>query len=413
MRHFDLAERRRRLVVRHQLARPAATVEQVAGDLVGLHSSDPATVVLSLGARLDPFAVADLEDALYERRSLLRILAMRRTMFVVPLDLAAVMDAACTRTLVARERRTLIQLLEQGGVVDTEAWIERVGAEVLAALAAADGPLPASALTKLVPDLALQVRVAVGKNYEGTVGMSTRLLFLMSTAGQLVRTRPLGSWVSSQYRWARTEDWIGGLPAIDPDAARAELVERWLRTFGPGTVEDIAWWTKWTKGQVKQALATVGAIEVTADTGAEDKAPAWVLADDVDDTPNGRADPAGVEPVTLLPALDPTVMGWKQRGWYLGPHGPQLFDRNGNAGPTVWVGGRIVGAWGQREGGEVVTALLEPVGAGTAKRVAAAAARLTAWMGGVRVTPRFTSPLERQLAKGSRDVTPDDARSSR
>ena len=53
---------------------------------------DPATVVLSLRARLDPFAVADLEDALYERRTLLRMLAMRRTMFVVPLDLAAVMN---------------------------------------------------------------------------------------------------------------------------------------------------------------------------------------------------------------------------------------------------------------------------------------------------------------------------------
>src|SRR5215216_573148 len=107
MRHFDAAERRRRLVVRHHLARSGTTVEQVAGDLVGLHSSDPATVVLSLRARLDPFAVGDLEDALYERRSLLRMLAMRRTMFVVPLDLAAVMEAACTRALVAGERRKL------------------------------------------------------------------------------------------------------------------------------------------------------------------------------------------------------------------------------------------------------------------------------------------------------------------
>ena len=85
---------RRRLLVRHDLAGPCASVEQVAGDLVGVHSSDPATVILSLRARLDPFVVADLEDALYERRSLLRMLAMRRTMFVVPLDLAAVMDAS-------------------------------------------------------------------------------------------------------------------------------------------------------------------------------------------------------------------------------------------------------------------------------------------------------------------------------
>jgi hypothetical protein len=404
MRHFDLAERRRRLVVRHHLARPATTIEQVAGDLVGLHSSDPATVVLSLRARLEPFAVADLEEALYERRTLLRMLAMRRTMFVVPLDLAAVMDAACTRALIARERRVLIQLLEQGAVTDDpDAWIERVRGEILDALAAADGPVPASALSKLVPDLTHQVRIAVGKNYEGTVGMSTRLLFLMSAQGDVVRTRPLGSWLSSQYRWVRTQDWIGALRDLAPADAQAELARRWLGTFGPATLDDLAWWTRWTKGEVKRALAAVGAVEVTADTGADDdddddKAPAWVLADDLDDTPDRGAARNGVEPVTLLPALDPTVMGWKHRAWYLGPHGPQLFDRNGNAGPTVWVGGRVVGAWGQREGGEVVTALVEQVDAATAARVQTAAAALTGWMAGVRVTPRFNSPLGRKLA---------------
>lgn len=397
MRHFDAAERRRRLVVRHHLDRPATTVERVAGDLVGLHSSDPASVVLSLRARVDPFAVRDLEDALYERRSLLRMLAMRRTMFVVPLDLAAVMEAACTQALVTGERRKLVQMLEEaGGTDDVETWIDRVRDETLAALAAADGPLPASALTKLVPDLARQLRVAVGKKYEGTVGVSTRMLFLLSTQGDIVRTRPLGTWLSSQYRWARTEDWIGGLPAIAPEDARAELVHRWLRAFGPGTIEDVAWWTKWTKAQVKAALAVVGAVEVTAETGVDAEAVAWALADDLDDTALWD----GPEPVALLPALDPTVMGWRERGWYLGEHSAQLFDRNGNAGPTVWAGGRVVGAWAQREGGKVVTALVEPVDAATASRIDGAAARLTEWMDGVRVTPRFTSPLERELANG-------------
>jgi hypothetical protein len=401
MRHFDVAERRRRLLVRHHLARPAASVEQVAGDLVGVHSSDPATVIVSLRARLDPFKVADLEAALYEHRSLLRMLAMRRTMFVVPLDLAAVMDASCTKALVRVERRKLVEMLTEAGVADdVDAWIDRVRAETMAALAAND-PLPASALTKLVPDLALQLRFAVGKKYEGTVGVSTRMLFLMSTEGDIVRTRPLGSWLSSQYRWTTAEQWIGGLPTIEPEAARAELVRRWLRGFGPGTTDDIAWWTKWTKAHVNAALAAVGAVEVTADTGDDDKAASWALADDLDDTAESATAPDGVEPVGLLPSLDSTVMGWRARGWYLGPHGPALFDRNGNAGPTVWVGGRAVGAWSQREGGEVVTAVLEPVEAETAERIAVAAERLTRWMDGVRVTPRFTNPLERSLATGT------------
>ena len=300
--------------------------------------------MLAARARLDPFAVTDIEDALYERRTLLRMLAMRRTMFVVPLDLAAVLDAACTRALVPAERRKLVAMLAAAGVDDdAEAWIDRLGAEALAALHA-HGPLAANQLTKLVPELARQVRVAVGKRYEGTIGMSTRMLFLLSAQGLIARARPLGTWQSSQYRWATMADWVGELPAIEPRTARAELVRRWLRAFGPGTLDDVVWWTKWTRADARAALADVGAVAVTTDTGDEPSAPAWVLPDDLDDTPPALAAPEGVPPISLLPGLDPTVMGWRHRSWYLGPHRAPLFDVNGNAGPTVWVGGQAVGS---------------------------------------------------------------------
>ena len=403
-RHFDRRERQRRLLVRHHLAAPGPSVEQVAGDLVGLHSSDPATVVLAARARLDPFAVRDLEDALYERRSLLRMLAMRRTMFVVPRELAPVLDAACTRALVPGERRKLVALLTAAGVTDdVDGWIERVGAETLATLRA-EGPLPASRLTKLVPELALQVKVGTGTRQEGLVGVSTRMLFLLSTERALARGRPLGSWLSSQYRWAPMDEWLGEWPHLEERAARAELARCWLRSFGPGTIDDLAWWTKWTKAAVRLALADVGAVEVTADTGDDPAAPAWVLPDDLDDldarlVPDGTASD-GVPPISLLPGLDPTVMGWKHRTWYLGPHRGPLFDRNGNAGPTVWVGGRAVGAWSQRADGTVVYRLLEDVARGDVERIDAAARRVTEWMDGVRVTPRFPTPLERELANG-------------
>jgi hypothetical protein len=102
--------------------------------------------------------------------------------------------------------------------------------------------------------------------------------------------------------------------------------------------------------------------------------------------------------VALLPALDPTVMGWSGRDWYLGEHGPTLFDRNGNAGPTVWWDGRVVGGWASRADGEIAVRLLEDVGAEGAAAVEAAAGGLARWLGGVRVTPRFRTPLERELS---------------
>jgi hypothetical protein len=91
-------------------------------------------------------------------------------------------------------------------------------------------------------------------------------------------------------------------------------------------------------------------------------------------------------------------MGWKDRDWYLGGHGPALFDRNGNAGPTLWCAGRVVGGWGQRPDGDVVFRLLEDIGQEAISAVEAEAARLTAWLDGVRVVPRFSTPLQRELS---------------
>ncbi len=76
-----------------------------------------------------------------------------------------------------------------------------------------------------------------------------------------------------------------------------------------------------------------------------------------------RARPTGDrEWAALLPGLDATVMGWKERDWYLDPGMvPKLFDTVGNAGNTVLVSGRVVGAWGQRPDGTVVVGLLDRI----------------------------------------------------
>lgn len=99
-----MAERRARLGFRHHLAEPAPDLVGLAGALVGIHPSDPATVALAAQARLDGFAVADLERILYDDRALVRIVGMRKTLFVVPVELARVIGAAANR---GRGRPTL------------------------------------------------------------------------------------------------------------------------------------------------------------------------------------------------------------------------------------------------------------------------------------------------------------------
>ena len=111
-----------------------------------------------------------------------------------------------------------------------------------------------------MPALQQKVRVNLGKPYEGDIGMSSRVLLLLGLEGKVVRGRPRGTWISSQYRWASTTGWLGrGLGELPAAEAQAEVVRRWLSRFGPGTEADIRWWTGWTARAVRAALATVGA----------------------------------------------------------------------------------------------------------------------------------------------------------
>ena len=393
MRTIGDAERRARLALRHGLAPQArhADVAALAGTLGGLHASDPATVFLAARARLASSSVQAIEAALYEERSVVRILGMRRTMFVVPADLVAVVQASSTRALIPGERKRFAALLEAAGITDDGARWMRATEDAVEAALRARGEATAQELGQDVGALREKIHVAPDKPYGAVQGVATKVLFLLAADGRIVRGRPLGSWTSTLYRWAPLDTWLGSaIGDLDTDDAAAQLVRRWLAAFGPGTLADLKWWTGWTTGLVKRSLARLD----VADVALADGTAALVLAGD--EAPVGAPDQPWV---ALLPALDPAPMGWQERSWYLGEHRARCFDRSGNIGPTIWCDGRIVGGWAQRrDGGEVVVRLLEDVGAEAERAIADEAERLRAWVGEARVTPRFRTPLERELS---------------
>jgi winged helix DNA-binding protein len=386
-----VARRRARLMTRHFLAAPAASVTDAAAAMIALHATDPVTVYLSAHARTG-CAPADVEGALYESRHLVRALGMRRTMWVVPAAHLPVVQRACTDDVAARLRRQLVRDLERlGDIANAEAWLRDVGDSVVAALAAR-GSAAGAELSADEPRLRTQLVYAADKSYGGPANITSRVLMLLSAEGLIVRGRPRGGWTSGQFTYHPADAWLGGADgggARDAGAARVELARRWLLAFGPAPAADLQWWAGWTGGQTKAALASLPVTEVDLDGQ-----PGVVLDGDAD--PGAAEDPAPT--VALLPALDPTPMGWQDRSWFLGPHGPVLFDRTGNIGPTVWSEGRVIGGWAQRPSGEVVSRLLEDAGSDAAAAVEAEAARLTAWLGPLRVKPRFRTPLERELS---------------
>jgi hypothetical protein len=388
VRVITTSERRSRLARRHHLAAeaPATDAEALAGRLVGLHASDPASVFLSAQARVPGFEPAHLEDAMYEEGRLRKHLAMRRTLFVFPTELLPVVQAACTDAVLANERRRLRNDVERQGIAsDGARWLSRTERATLRTLAEL-GSATGAQLSKAVPELRAKITIGEGRSWGGDFGVAGRVLTILSASGKIVRGRPATTWKSSQHRWVLGDR----IPAMPDAEARIELVRRWLSAFGPATEADLAWWTGLGLTRVRAAAKVLGVVAVDLDGE-----PGIVLADDLEPEPP-------VAPwAAFLPSLDPTVMGWKRRDWYLGEHGPALFDSSGNAGPTVWWDGRIVGGWTQRPSGEVAYRFLEDVGADATAAVEQEAARLEGWLGGTVATTRFPTPLDRELRSSS------------
>jgi len=354
--------------------------------MVCLHGTDPSTVHLSAWARVEDMTVSDLERALYVERSLVKHLAMRRTLFVFPRENLGLAQAGASRRVADAERRRLARDVEAAGIhADGERWLSEVSSHVLAALS--DGrEATSSELREEIPLLEGSIAYGEGKSWGGRVPVGPRVLTTLSAAGRIVRASNDGGWTTSRPRWASTESWLGEEPSDRPEAEGvAGLVERWLRVFGPGTAADLKWWLGSTVRAVRTALTDLDATEVDLGDGRT----GYLLPDDLEAT-----DP--VAPwAALLPSLDPTTMGWFERDWYLGPHRAQVFDTNGNAGATAWWDGRIVGGWRQSETGEIALQMLEDVGVEGRRALEHQAARLTEWLDGTRLMPRFPSPLSK------------------
>jgi Winged helix DNA-binding domain len=387
VRSFTIDERRARLARRHFFSAPAESVGGVAGSVIGLHATDPTTPYLSLWARLPGFTVADLNADLYQRHTVIKHLAMRRTLWMVRSDDLPFVQSCASNRVADRERRKLVADAQKAGIAeDCDRWLDTACAAVFRYLAVR-GPTSAKDLRAALPELAGHYDPAPGKRWGGEIPLAPRVLTVLSVRGDIVRGPNDGAWTVSRPRWVPMDDWLPSTAvAVAPEVARAALVRRWLRTFGPATVTDVKWWFGNTLTWARQALRDIDAVDVDLDgtTG-------FALPDDLEEEPD-------VEPwCALLPGLDVTTMGWYDRDWYVGEQRMQVFDTNGNGGTTAWCNGRIVGGWGQNADGRIELRLLEDVGRDAIRALTHRADELTEWLGGVRVGARFPSPLTRAI----------------
>lgn len=300
---------------------------RIIDDIVGLHSTIPATTYLSLLARTKKFCKEYLDTSLYKKRDLGRIRCMRRTVFVLPRKTIPLAFAA-TRGLAEIRLRDFPKYIgmshEQYGELSNR--IQKI----------LKGK---SMLTKEIRD-----KLNIKSN-------ASFVINLMCDQGILIRGKPAAGWKSSTHTYQLFSEYFPDmiLDSLKEEEARAELIRRYITNYGPVTEVDIAWWTGFTKTDVRSALDSLEEhiVEVSI-TGMEWK---YYLLERALET-LGKIKIC--HQINLVPTLDPYTMGYKDRERYV-PHEYReyIFDRSGNVSASILLDGRIIGIWDYGDSREI------------------------------------------------------------
>lgn len=286
---------------RQHLDRRAATVEEVVSAVVGIQTTHETGPPLALAARLPNFKRSMLRESLWHGR-LVWMSAMRGSKFVLPAHLVGAAIAA----FAALAEQSTWRGLDSMGLKRRD--VERAIPRVQAVLEAAEGPMTSRDIER-----------------EASQEAARSALFILAARGEVVRAGKRGSYLL-RSRWLPD---LGQLPSVT--TATGIFVSAYLRTYGPVTVRDAAWWTGLPKRAVEAALEEVGRQGTGGYWTAPDQPP--------DTTPAAHS-------LRLLPALDPLTMGWRDRGRLIDPSDDELvYNRQGGSYPTILWAGRVVGRW--------------------------------------------------------------------
>lgn len=359
-----------RLHAQHLARRlPAGALGPAAG-VCGLQNSPPGSAALALHARVDRLAPADVDAALERERTLLQVWSVRASPYVIPTGDLAVF----TRGLLPEDDAALrvfltgmLPVLDQVGMTATDV-VERTAVALYDAL---DGRV----LTKREMGAALAERLP-----ERLAGWFEPGMFSEYSA-TFARPVALRGWfcfaprTGNEASFVRTDQWLGRpLPAVDPAAARAELVRRYLGGYGPSTPAHYAGWAGIAPEQADRAWR---AVEDELVELAVDGSRAWLLERDVP----AFADPVPASGVRFLPPHDPHLL-LRDRTTLLPDRAlhRRVWRATGNPG-VVLLDGRVAALWRQRKQGRRLRVTIEPLAPLSADVVEQEAAGLAAYRG--------------------------------
>ncbi len=323
MNEVNLVQVNQFLLQKQHLANGSKTADilTISDDISGLHATGPTTPYLSLFARSKTFLKENLENELYVKKRLGRIRCMRGTLHVLTEEMIPIAFAATRRML----QKGIKDFLALRGISTRE--YEKTSRSILSILRGIE--LTSSEIAK---------RLRTNANVPLIVEQ-------MCEQGLLIRGRPRRGWRDRVNKYSVFSEVFPRIDlfSMDETEAKTLLIHHYLRSYGPATENDIAWWIGVSKTETQEALTNLqDQIErVTISDLPGD----YVILKSDQKAMSGMKIPQN-RSLNLLPAPDPYLMGYKDRERYLsGEYRERVFDRSGNATSTILLDGKVIGVW--------------------------------------------------------------------
>jgi hypothetical protein len=294
---------------------------KITEDIGGLHATNSSTTYLSLFIRAKKFQRKDLDEELYNKRNLGRVRYVRGTMHVLPRKM---IPMAFSALRIIRQPR-LKKYLEYHGI--TEKDYKKNSKQIM----------------KAVKGKSMTV-----KEIKSEIGKGSKIpqvLNLMCDEGQLIRGKPRGEWKSNLHTYQPMDEYFPDLDlfGVKEYDAKKDIGLRYLKSFGPVTLNDASWWTKFTKTEIKRIIQDLG-NRIKQVKILKNPEPHYFIISQKKALQSVRYTKKHM--VCLLPTLDPYIMGYKDRERFLDVENYEyVYDRSGNGAASILVDGKIIGIW--------------------------------------------------------------------
>jgi hypothetical protein len=327
-----------RLRRHHLLDQPPADAVTICRDMCGVQAQVVSAAYLQLWTRNHAITRAEVEDALWKKRTLIKTSLMRQTLHLIPTDEFPIYIAALKQC----RRAGALRVMARCGITPEEG--EALTPMIMEALAA--GPLGRAAI-------AAAIRPKVSK----------RVRYFMENSWSHVRVPVAeglicyGGGEGNQVVFIRVDQWLPKLKVrnISSTEAQCELLRKYSRAYGPATLHDFSHWAGIPMREVTplRPLLAAELAEVPGDSKS------FLLREDVAVMNNCSETEACIR---LLPIFDSYLLAHREKDHLLSArHYKRVYRNQGWISPVVLIDGAVAGVWSHKVQNKKLFIEIEPL----------------------------------------------------